>query len=218
MGRASAEIYDPHTGTFAATAAMGEPREGHVAVRLGDGRVLVIGGHRGRGSEVVISRTAEIYDVAAGRFTPTGSMTTRRHKHDAVTLGDGLVLVLGGADERDNEGVYSSVEMFDPAKGTFQSRSPMRIGRYKHRGTSVALSNGKVLLAGGASMAEEYDPATGISEFVVGASQLAGQFSAVASLPGGRVLITGGYGSGRGPRADAWVFEPSSRDGRPTSR
>jgi hypothetical protein len=94
----------------------------------------------------------------------------------------------------------------------------MRIGRYKHRGTSVALSNGKVLLAGGASMAEEYDPATGISEFVVGASQLAGQFSAVASLPGGRVLITGGYGSGRGPRADAWVFEPSSRDGRPTSR
>lgn len=216
---ASAEIYDPRTGIFMATGVMGEPREGHAAVRLQDGRVLVIGGHRGRGSATVISLTAEIYDVAPGRFMPTGAMTIRRHKHDAVTLGNGRVLVLGGADERDDEGVYSSVEVFDPVNGEFRAGNPMRVGRYKHRGTSFSLAHdGRLLLTGGAPLAEEYDPATGKSDFVGGAAQLAGQFSAAALLPGGRVLITGGYGSGRGPRANAWVFEPSSGDGRPTGR
>lgn len=216
---ASAEIYDPRTGTFTVTGVMGEPREGHAAVTLQDGRVLVTGGHRGRQSATVISRTAEIYDVATGRFVPTGAMTIRRHKHDAVTLGNGRVLLLGGADERDNEGIYSSVEMFDPVKGDFRSGDPMRVGRYKHRGTTFSLADdGRLLLTGGAPRAEEYDPATGNSDFVGGAAELAGQFSAAALLPGGRVLITGGYGSGRGPRANAWVFEPSSGDGRPTGR
>lgn len=215
---ASAEIYDPHVGTFTATGAMGEPREGHAAVRLADGRVLVSGGHRGRGSATVVSQTAEIYDVAAGRFGPTGAMTIRRHKHDAVTLSDGRVLVLGGADERDNEGVYASVEMFDPGTGEFRAGSPMRLGRYKHRGTSFWLTDGRLLLAGGASRAEVYNPATGTSEVVGGAARLAGQFSAAAFLPAGRVLITGGYGQGRGPRANAWIYQPTSAASRATDR
>lgn len=207
---ASAEIYDPRTGTFTATGTMAEPREGHAAARLQDGRVLVAGGHRGRGRAVVISRTAELYDAATGRFTPTGDMTIRRHKHDAVTLASGRVLVLGGADERDNEGVYSSVEVFDPAAGAFRAGTPMRAGRYKHRDTTVVLPDGRLLVAGGAPQAETYDPAAGTSHLVDGA-RLSGQFAAAAPLPGGRVLITGGYGSGRGPGAGAWLFEPSPR-------
>lgn len=175
---ASAEIYDPRTGIFMMAGEMGEPRESHAAVKLRDGRVLVIGGHRGRGKATVISRTAEIYDVATGRFIPTGAMTIPRHKHDAVTLEDGRVLVLGGADERDSAGVYSSVEVFDPAKGEFGAGHPMSVGRYKHRGTTFSLADGRLLLAGGASRAEEYDPATGKSEVIESAAQLAGQFSA----------------------------------------
>jgi hypothetical protein len=206
---ASAEIYDPGSGRFTAAGAMGEPRESHVAVKLRDGRVLVIGGHRGRGGATVISRTVEVYDPGSGRFTPTGAMATRRHKHDAVVLQDGRVLVLGGADERDNEGVYTSVEVFDPTSGTFQAGAPMRLGRYKHRGTSVMLADGRLLLAGGAPRVELYDPSTGRSTLVGSSSQLAGQFSAAALLPRGRVLITGGYGLGRGPRADAWVYTSS---------
>lgn len=215
---ASAEIYDPHTDTFRATGAMAEPREGHAAVRLQDGRVLVTGGHQGRGSAIRISRTAEIFDANVGRFTPTGAMTIRRHKHDAIMLGNGQVLVLGGADERDNEGIYSSVEVFDQADGVFRSGSPMRVGRYKFRGTSLALTDGTLLLAGGAPRAEVYDPATGKSDIVGGVDQLAGQFSAATLLPGGRALITGGYGQGRGPRANAWLFESSASNGHPTGR
>jgi len=215
---ASADIYDPRTATFTATGAMGEPREGHAAVRLADGRVLVSGGHRGRGSATVVSQTAEIYDVAAGHFTPTGTMTIRRHKHDAVTLGDGRVLVLGGADERDNEGVYTSVEVFDPGTGAFRVWSPMRLGRYKHRGTSFALADGRLLLVGGAPRAEAYSPATGTSDVIGGAARLAGQFSAAALLPAGRVLVTGGYGQGRGPGANAWIYQPTSTASRARAR
>ena len=215
---ASAEIYDPHSGSFRATGAMAEPREGHAAVRLQDGRVLVIGGHQGRGSAIQISRAAEIFDPTVGRFMPTGAMSIRRHKHDAVVLGNGQVLVLGGADERDNEGVYSSVEVFDQADGVFRSGSPMCLGRYKFRGTSLALTDGTLLLAGGAPSAEVYNPATRKSDVVGGVDQLAGQFSAATLLPGGRALITGGYGQGRGPRANAWIFESSASNGRPTGR
>ncbi len=210
---ASAEIYDPRTGRFSAAGVMQEPRESHVAVRLRDGRVLVAGGHRGRGKAIVISRTAEIYDVASGRFTPTAAMGIRRHKHDAVVLDDGRVLVLGGADERDNEGVYSSVEVFDPVAGEFRPGGPMRLGRYKHRGTSLSLGDGRWLLAGGAASPEEYNAATGASDVVPGEGPLAGQFSAAASLGGGRVLITGGYGQGRGPRANAWIVDPPTGTG-----
>ncbi len=215
---ASAEIYDPRTGIFRATGAMAEPREGHAAVRLQDGRVLVTGGHQGRGSAIRVSRTAEIFDATKGRFTRTGSLTIRRHKHDAIMLGNGQVLVLGGADERDNAGVYSSVEVFDQSDGVFRSGSPMRVGRYKFRGTSLALTDGTLLLAGGAPRAEVYNPATGKSDIIGGVDQLAGQFSAVTLLPGGRALITGGYGQGRGPRANAWIFEASASNGPPTGR
>lgn len=51
-----------------------------------------------------------------GRLRPTtprpalsavGNMLVRRHKHDAVLVRDGRVLITGGADERDDEGVYT---------------------------------------------------------------------------------------------------------------
>lgn len=213
---ASAEIYDPRTERFRAAGSMSEPRESHIAVRLRDGRVLVAGGHRGRGAATVISRTAEIFDPASGGFGATSPMAIRRHKHDAITLDDGRVLVFGGADERDNEGVYSSVEVFESKTSRFGMGAPMRMGRYKHRGTTLRLPSGGLLLAGGATRAEEYNPTSGESRIVESDTRLAGQFSTATVLPDGRVLITGGYGGGTGPRSTAWIYE--RRDSRPTGR
>ena len=204
----SAEIYDPKSGGFTATGGMSVPRESDPAVRLRDGRVLVVGGHRGRHEAITIYSSAEVFDPKVGRFSPAGDMTMRRHKHDAVLTADGRVLITGGADERDYDGIYLSAEIYDPRSGRFQAIGGMRMGRYKHRGTSVLLPNGTVLLAGGATRAELYDPAAERFVIVGGDARMAGQFSAVAPLPGGRVLITGGYGEGRGPRSDAWIYEP----------
>jgi hypothetical protein len=65
-----------------------------------------------------------------------------------------------------------------------------------------------VLIAGGAPQAEIFDPRTSSFATVPGTPRMAGQFSAVALLPNGGALITGGYGNGGGPRASAWLYRP----------
>lgn len=204
----SAEIYDPATNRFSSTDSMFVPRESHVGVRLLDGRVLIVGGHRDRKADVKVHASAEIYDPAKNVFTRVGDMVIRRHKHDAVLLEDGHVLILAGSDERDDRGMYSSSELFDPRTATFTAGPQMKLARHKHAGTSLVLPNGTVLIAGGAPQAEVYDPLTRTFAVVPGEARMAGQFSAVAPLAGGGVLITGGYGNGTGPRSSAWLYQP----------
>ncbi len=205
---ASAELYDPSTGTFAATGSMGVPRESHAAARLADGGVLVAGGHRGRRTDVELYTSLEIYDPSVGAFAPAGEMTVRRHKHDAILLADGRVLISGGTDEQDFAGRYPSAEIFDPRTGRARRIADMRVPRYKHQGTSVRLPDGRVLLAGGADRAEIFDPGTESFQLVEGEARMAGQFCATAPLANGGVLITGGYGEHQGPQAAAWLYGP----------
>ena len=204
----SAELYDPTTGTFSMTGAMTVARESHVAVRLNDGRVLIAGGHRDRAPNNTIYTSAETYDVATGTFRRVGDMHVRRHKHDGVLLQDGRVMITGGTDERDDRGVYNSTEFFDAKSNTFVAGPLLKLPRYKHNGASIVLPSGIVVLAGGAPQAETYDPRTNSFSTVAGNARMAGQFSAATMLGGGRVLVTGGYGNGTGPRASAWVNRP----------
>lgn len=204
----SAELYDPATGRFSTTGAMSVPRESHVGVRLQDGRALIIGGHSGRRADIKLYTSAEAYDVSTGVFKLVRDMRVRRHKHDAILLRDGRVLVTGGADERDSDGVYKSTELFDARSGTFTLGPAMKLGRYKHNGTATLLASGVVVIGGGAPQAETYDPTSNTFALVNGEARMAGQFSAAAPLSGGRVLITGGYGDGTGPRESAWMYRP----------
>ncbi len=205
----SAELYDPATGRFSPTSAMQVPRESHTAVRLVDGRVLIAGGHQGRRrTGITLYASAELYNPATGTFSRVGDMGVRRHKHDAVLMRDGQVLITGGADERDSEGTYASTELFDPTTGTFTAGPDLQRARYKHAGSSVLLPNGLVLVAGGAPQAEVFDPLRRVFSIVAGDARLTGQFSAVAPLATGGVLITGGYGHDRGPQASAWLYRP----------
>jgi energy-converting hydrogenase Eha subunit H len=66
---ASAELYDPKTGTFSPTGAMAQARTSQSATLLADGRVMVAGGFAGDADV----GTAEIYDVDAGTFRLVGS-------------------------------------------------------------------------------------------------------------------------------------------------
>src|SRR5688572_7088915 len=161
----SAELYDIHTGTFSATGSMTTARESHTATLLKNGSVLITGGHKDRRADIKIYSSAEIYNPSSGKFILTGSMTKIRHKHDAVMLSDGKVLITGGSDERDSEGTYTSAEIYDPVLATFQSISNMNLSHYKHNGTSILLENGNVLIAGGANHAETFNSET--KEFTI---------------------------------------------------
>jgi hypothetical protein len=204
----SAEVYDPATGRFSRTGEMSVARESHAAVRLDNGHVLVVGGHRDRRDRITLYTSAERYDPATGAFTRAGDMLVRRHKHDAVLLRDGRVLITGGSDERDDRGAYDSSELYDPRTLRFTMGPRMQSARYKHNGSALRLPDGTVLIAGGAPQAEVYDAVQNTFTRVAGDARMAGQFSAVAALPRGAALVTGGYGGGTGPRASTWVYQP----------
>ena len=150
---ADAELYDPVAKTFTATSSMATARESHTATLLSGGKVLITGGHKGRRPSVTIYSSAEIYDPTSGTFTAAGNMTRGRHKHDAIVLSDGRVLIAGGSDERDGRGAYVSAEVYNPVTGAFTSTGNMNLPRYKLQGTAVLLNGGKVLIAGGAHRA-----------------------------------------------------------------
>src|SRR5262249_34043037 len=91
---ASAEIYDPSTGSWSSTGAMGIQRFSFAAVLLSSGRVLVEGGF----PDVTGTRlaSAELYDPVAGTWSPTASLAIGRDFHTATKLANGQVLVAGG--------------------------------------------------------------------------------------------------------------------------
>ena len=233
---ASAELYDPATGTFSATGSMHTPRENHTATLLADGRVLITGGITGPSLNAMtgvtlaafrlvdtsanVLKTAEVYDPATGTFSPTGSMSSIRDQHTATLLADGRVLVVGGGGEGYTS--VSSADLFDPSTGRFSKTGPMKSGRYVHAAT--LLQDGRVLVTGGRSptdsvyaSAEVYDPATG--RFSSAGSMSDGrQHHTATLLPDGRVFIAGGYSSdGQHWRvlSSTEIYDPRTRNFSP---
>jgi hypothetical protein len=99
---ASAEVFDPATGSFSATQPMLIDRGEHVAVLLPNGKVLLAGGASEENGDFGLE-TAELFDPATSRFTVTGSMHFPRAYFTATLLASGDVLIAGGTEERQCE-------------------------------------------------------------------------------------------------------------------
>ena len=158
---ASAEIYDPKTGTFGPTGSMATPRGWHTATRLADGRVLVAGGENARTDLT----SAEIYNPKTDKFSPTGSTTEGRVYQAAALLSDGRVLVAGGGSDYSGGKFLASAELYDPKAGTWTATGSMADRR--NLLTATLLGDDRVLVAGGfgdngpLASAELYDPKSG---------------------------------------------------------
>src|SRR5215475_5752822 len=148
--RASAELYDPATGTFAATGAMTVERSGHTATLLSDGKVLIAGGSRlVAGSGTLLLATAELYDPSTGTFAATGDMH-EPYCDTTTLLPSGKVLITRGYFydlPTDTEYFVRHAELYDPSTGTFTFLGGTIASHLG--GTATLLLNGKVLLAGG---------------------------------------------------------------------
>jgi MYXO-CTERM domain-containing protein len=149
---ASAEIYSPAAGAFAATFPMSYERLDHTATLLGSGEVLVAGGNWTHTSGGALS-SAEVFETSGGPrgkigvFVASGSLATPRYNHTATLLGGGTVLLAGGYNGK----VLSTAELYDPlgspAAGTFATAGSMTTARQDHSAT--LLGTGEVLVAGG---------------------------------------------------------------------
>jgi N-acetylneuraminic acid mutarotase len=112
---ASAEIYDPATGTWSTTGSLLTARYGQQAVLLTNGQVLNLGGSGttspGQRSNLASS---ELYDPGSGQWSATGSMSTPRAEHVATLLASGQVLVAGGFDAEPQGVDTSSAVLYTP--------------------------------------------------------------------------------------------------------
>lgn len=203
----SAELYDPETGRSQPVGSMHVPRESHSATLLADGRVLIIGGHSGRRQNMEVYATAELFDPRTRRFEAAGTLVTARHKHDAIKLADGRVLVIGGADRTDRVH-YHTTEIFSSRTSSFEPGPSMANRRYKIAGTSILLPGGDVLVTSGAQVAELLDVERWTFREVPGRFPAAYRFAAASPLRDGDVFIAGGYSDGNQNTAAVWRFAP----------
>jgi hypothetical protein len=108
---ADAELFDFSTGTWTATASMSTDRGYPSLTLLATGEALVAGGGSGGWTVCNDVNSAELYDSAAGTWSPTGNLTVARLGHTATLLPNGQVLAAGGKDCANH--ALSSAELYD---------------------------------------------------------------------------------------------------------
>jgi len=196
---ADAEIYDPVTDTFAKTASMSAPRVGAVAIKLSNGKVLILGGSS-TGSYSDGLASADLFDPEQETFVSTGPMREARTFFTASPLPDGRVLVAGGLSKTGS--TIKTAEIYDPAKGQFEEVVDMIASRMQH--AAAVLDDGSILLAGGAAInpptqktllsvtsTEIFDPRT--KSFKQGPSlSFPRHGHSAVPLPSGDILMLGG--------------------------
>jgi hypothetical protein len=153
-----AEVFDRTANAWRLTSPMMAQRALHATALLPDGRVLVVGGY-------VAPDTAEVYDVAADRWSAAAApLTARSYGHSATVLRDGRVLVVGGCDYVSFCSIRST-EVYDPAANQWTAAGDLNFARGWH--TAGLLPDGRVLVVGGeggmvpVKTTEIYDPSSG---------------------------------------------------------
>jgi uncharacterized protein (TIGR03382 family) len=213
----SAELYDPATGTFAATGSMNVARAEHTATLLttgaSAGKVLIVGGSGSGAYPDLETATTELFDPGTGTFTVSAPLGAPRTRHAAAVLKSGKVLVVGGELTTGiGAAALETTELYDPKAGTFSAGPPMSVSRTRLTATTITIGSraGDVLVAGGTTSTSGPDGLSGFdgdsstwrttAEIFASGSQSfsASQPMAIAmgwhrsaALPDGKIVLAG---------------------------
>jgi Kelch motif len=215
---ASAEIFNPSTGTWAGAGDIGAPRNDFSLTALADGRALLAGGVAADGVSVL--RSTLLFDPVKNAWSAGPDMKDARTRHGAALMKDGRVLVTGGLDHL---GRLATSEIFDPAAPGWTPTGALKTARSDE--VAVALHDGRVLVAGGRGSktaladSEIFDPyASGASPaprtvggpgtWAIKPTQPVPSYAQDARLlKDGRVLVLPGAGY---PDYVAQIYDPAS--------
>ena len=214
---ATAEIYNPASGTFRDTGSLNAVRGVHRATAVYgtafpaaaaeasaaavEDRVLISGGYNAGG----FPTSLEWYHVSSGTFaTLSVAMANIRALHTAELLPNGKVLLAGGQTSSSLPSGTAAAELYDVATNTIAPTGPLAEARGAQTATLV---NGKVIVVGGVTLSgfsiltrnsvESYDPATGLFTTLAPPMTATRALHTATRLNNGKILITGGaYASG----------------------
>ena len=168
------------------------PHLGAATTTLHDGRVLIIGGNPG-------GTSVDAYSPSSDSWSTLAALGTARAGALAVTLTSGKILVASGSP--------TSAEVFDPAANAWTA-----VGNTvpEGRGAIVALADGRALVTAGTTAAVDiYDPADNMFHGAAAMGQ-ARTAAGAARLPGGKVLVAGGFGDDFRGLASGEVYDPAT--------
>lgn len=206
LSLASAELYNPSTGTWSPTGSMTVALVGPAATLLQSGEVLVAGGTTitecGSGcTENEPTAVAQLYNPSTGTFTATASMNLARDNTQLTLLQNGDALIAGNCEAGapgDEDGCTS--ELFSNGHWSLTNLAFCGVAA----NTAALLPNGDVVIdvTGGTAegLGQFYDPSTNLWK----ATQGAPPAGALASLANGKVLAVAG--------SSAQLYDPSTNE------
>lgn len=173
---------NPITKTASITTQFKSPVENRSRTRLNDGQFVFSGGR---------SKHGMIQNVVA--FNPANLNQSElpqpefhRFLHKLVTLLDGRILVVGGTGGGNGHRV---IEVIDPVKNTTERVGELEQGRVDF--TATLLSDGRVVVVGGAKAVEVIDVAAR-QVYTIGTLPEFRENHAATLLPDDRIVISGG--------------------------
>lgn len=193
---ASAEIYDPATGTWSLVSNMARPRNfalGDGALLLHDGTVLVAGGDGWNPVNDGVT-TSEVFNPVTGSWSPPVAFNAGRFTPASTLLSDGRALVVSGDVIYPIGATMLSAEVYTPAvqvptSPTITGISPVT-GSITG-GTSITITGtgfvpGATVTIGGIGANNVAVNGTGTSITATTAAHAAGAVSVVVTNPDGK--------------------------------